>query len=186
MKKINLMMLAMFLLTACASMTTTERDAKRSELDLMVKTTIERLVEQDAGLQKKIDDASGYMVADLKVTKVPIVGGGGGEGVHVNKETGKRTYFTVSRFDLGGGVGARAYKGLILFETQEAMLSLQNGTWEFQAGAEASAGTTSAEGSSGEGDKGYSIHTLSEGGASATATARAIRVKVNNELTDDN
>lgn len=184
MKTINLIMLATFLLTGCASMTTTERDNKRSEIDLMAKTAVEGLVKQDAELQEQIDDSPGYMVANLKVTKVPVVGGGGGEGVHVNKITGKRTYFTVSRFDIGGGMGARAYKGLILFETQEAMEDLQDGTWEYQAGAEASAGTASAEGSSG-GEEGYTVHILSEGGASATATARVIRVKVNKELTDD-
>ena len=40
------------------------------------------------------------MVANMRVTKVPIIGAG---GVHVNKETGQRTYFIVSRFDIGGG-----------------------------------------------------------------------------------
>jgi len=52
--------------------------------------------------------------------------------------------------------------------------------WEFEAGAEASAGEASAEGSSGNID--FEMHVLSEGGASATATARAIRVKINKDL----
>ena len=34
-------------------------------------------------------------------------------------------------------------------------------------------------------DEGYSVHILSDGGASATATARVIRIKVNSELTGD-
>jgi len=184
MKTINLMLLVMFLLTGCASMTTAEKVSKRSELDLMAKTAIGGLVEQDADLQKQIDDSLGYAVANMKVTKVPIVGAGGGEGVFVNKKTNKRIYFTVSRCDIGGGWGARSYKILMLFETQEMMDRLHNGTWEFQAGVEASAGSAAAEGSSGALTEGYTVHVLSDGGASATATARVIRIKVNSELTE--
>jgi len=58
------------------------------------------------------------------------------------------------------------------------------GTWEFQAGVEASAGTASAEGGSGDLTEGYAVHVLSDGGASATATARVIRIKENSELTE--
>ncbi len=170
--------------TACSSMSVSERETKRSQLDEMAATAIAGLVEQDAALQQKIDDSLGYAVANMKVTKVPVVGAGGGEGVFVNKKTNKRIYFTVSRFDIGGGWGARSYKILLLFETQEMMERLHNGTWEFQAGVEASAGTAAAEGSSGALVEGYTVHVLSDGGASATATARVIRIKVNSELTE--
>ena len=80
-KTINLILLLMFTLTGCASMTTAEKDSKRSELDLMATTAIDGLVKQDAELQKQIDDSLGYGVANMKVTKVPIVGAGGGVGV---------------------------------------------------------------------------------------------------------
>ena len=185
MKTINLIILSVLLITGCSSMSVTERETKRSQLDEMAATAITGLVEQDATLQQKIDESLGYAVANMKVTKVPVVGAGGGEGVFVNKKTNKRIYFTVSRFDIGGGWGARSYKILLLFETQEMMERLQNGTWEFQAGVEASAGSAAAEGSSGALNEGYTVHVLSDGGASATATARVIRIKVNSELTDD-
>jgi len=184
MKTINFILLVMFLLTGCASMTTAEKVSKRSGLDLMAKTTIDGLIEQDAELQKQIDDALGYAVANMKVTKVPVVGAGGGEGVFVDNKTKKHIYFTVSRFDIGGGWGARSYKVLLLLETQEMMDRAKGGVWEFAAGVEASAGTASAEGGSGDLTEGYTIHVLSDGGASATATARVIRIKVNSELTE--
>ena len=185
MKTINLLLLTLFLLTGCASITTAEKDNKRSELDLMAKTAIDGLVEQDAELQKQIDDSLGYFVANMKVTKVPVVGAGGGEGVLVNKKTNKRLYITVNRLDIGGGWGARSYKILLLIETQEMLDKLHNGTWEFQSGVEASAGTAAAEGSTGALTEGYSVHILADGGASATATVRVIRIKVNSELTND-
>ena len=134
---------------------------------------------------KKIDASLGYAVANMKVTKVPVIGAGGGDGVFVNNEMNKRIYFTVSRFDIGGGWGVRSYKILLLLETQEMLDKLQNGTWEYQAGVEASAGTAAAEGSSGALNEGYTVHILSDGGASATATVRVIKIKVNSNLTDD-
>ncbi len=69
------------------------------------------------------------------------------------------------------------------FETQKSLDRLNNGTWEFQAGVEASAGTAAAEGSSGADNEGYKVHVLSDGGASATA--RVIRIKVNSDLTSN-
>ena len=186
MKKTHILFLCMlFVIAACSSMSASERETKRSQLDEMAATAIAGLIEQDATLQQKIENSLGYAVANMKVTKVPVVGAGGGEGVFVNKKTGKRLYFTVSRFDIGGGWGARSYKILLVFETQEMLDRLEGGVWEFQAGVEASAGTAAAEGSSGALTEGYTVHVLSDGGASATATARVIRIKVNSELTDD-
>jgi hypothetical protein len=185
MKAINIILLSVLAVVGCTSMSVSEKEAKRNELDAMATKAIAGLVEQDEALQQKIDDALGYAVANMKVTKVPIVGAGGGEGVFVDKKTKKRIYFTVSRFDIGGGWGARSYKILMLVNTPGAIEKLQGGTWEFQAGVEASAGTAAAEGSSGALNEGYSVHVLSDGGASATATARVIRIKINSELTDN-
>ena len=104
MNKTHLLLLCMlFVITACSSMSVSERETKRSQLDEMAATAITGLIEQDATLQQKIENSLGYAVANMKVTKVPVVGAGGGEGVFVNKKTGKRRYFTVSRFDIGGG-----------------------------------------------------------------------------------
>ena len=185
MKKISVLLISMlFIITACSSMSVSERETKRTQLDEMAATAIAGLVKQDENLQKELDDSLGYAVVNMKVTKVPVVGAGGGEGVYLNKKTGKRTYFTVSRFDIGGGWGARSYKGLLVMSSQEVLDRFDGGVWEFQAGVEASAGTAAAEGSSGALNEGYTVHVLSDGGASATATARVIRIKVNNELTD--
>ena len=181
-KTLALLICMLFVIAGCSTMTVTEKDQKRSELDAMAETAIAGLIEQDANLKTEMDKSVGYAVANMKVTKVPIVGAGGGEGVFVNKKTNKRTYFTVSRLDIGGGWGARSYKVLIVINSQELLDRLESGTWEFQAGVEASVGKAAAEGSSGALNEGFSVHVLSDGGASATVTARVIRLKVNSEL----
>jgi hypothetical protein len=55
---------------------------------------------------------------------------------------------------------------------------------EFQAGAGASAGAAAAEGSTSDFNKGFKLHVLSYGGASATVTVRVIRIEINNTLTE--
>ena len=184
--KISLsLVLALLLVVAgCATMTSDEKEQKRAELDAMAEAAIAGLVEQDSGIKTEIDESLGYAVANMKLTKVPVVGAGGGEGVIFNKATQQRTYITVSRLDIGGGWGARSYKALLVFDSQKVMDKLEGGVWEFQAGAEASAGTASAEGSSSDLNKDFTMHVLSDGGASATVTARVIRIKVNKKLTE--
>jgi hypothetical protein len=62
-------------ISSCSSLTSTEQDQKRSELDDMAAEAITRLIEQDPSLKAKIDAAPGYGVGNMKLTKVPIVGG---------------------------------------------------------------------------------------------------------------
>ncbi|MDX2506333.1 MAG: hypothetical protein QNL62_17895 [Gammaproteobacteria bacterium] len=71
-----------------------------------------------------------------------------------------------------------------MIESPEVLDKLKGGKWEFQAGAEMSAGSTSAEGSSSGLNKGFTMHVLYDGGASATVTAPVIRIKVNKELNE--
>jgi lipid-binding SYLF domain-containing protein len=186
---------SLFLLAACSTMTTSEKEKKRSDLDVMADASITRFVEQDASMQEKIDNSLAYAVINVTLTKVPLVGAGGGEGVTFDKKTKNRTYITATRLDLGGGVGARAYKLLILINTEEVYEKFKGGTWEFSASAEAAAGTTSEDTPSGETtdgdavaeekDLGLSTYELSEGGAVVYVSARVIRTKVNHALTDN-
>ena len=69
----------------------------------------------------------------------------------------------------------------------------KGGTWEFSASADAAAGSASTDAPSNvktdaateEKDLGFSTYELSEGGASVYVSARAIRTKVNQNLTED-
>ena len=184
-RPLALLMVMLLVISGCATMTTADKEQKRAELDAMAEAAIAALIEQDPEIKKEIEQSLGYAVANMKVTKVPIVGAGGGEGVFVIKTTQQRTYFTVSRFDVGGGWGARSYKALVVINSQEVMDRAKDGVWEFQAGAEVSAGKANVEGSSSDLNKGFTVHVLSDGGASATVTARVIRTKVNKKLMEE-
>ena len=174
----------LLLVTACSTMTTVEKENKRTELDAMAMKAIGELKEADPGLQDELDKSRGYAVANMKITKVPIVGAGGGEGVLVIKEPPQRVYFTVGRFDVGGGWGARSHKVLMTFDSQEILDKWKDGKWLFEAGAEATAGTAALDGSTGALNKGFTVHMQTDIGASATVTARVIKINVNKKLTE--
>ena len=177
-----IMLFSFFAITGCSTMTPSEQNQKRSELNSMAEKAIAGLIKQDPAIKQAIDQSLGYAVVNMKITKVPIVGAGGGEGVFISQKTQKRVYFTVGRFDIGGGWGARSYKGLLIVKSQKIMDRLEGGTWVFEAGAEASAGTAAAEGTAG--NDGFSMHILADGGASVTVTARIIKISANKSLMD--
>ncbi len=102
-KLLIILMVTVSVITACSTMTTAEKEQKRSELDSMAEEAIAGLIEQNANIKTDIDSSVGYAVANMKLTKVPIVGAGGGEGVLVIKDPQQLIYFTVGRFDVGGG-----------------------------------------------------------------------------------
>ena len=162
-------------LTGCATIS----KEKQTDIDHMEEQTLARFEEKNAGLREKLDSLPGYLLVDMNVLKVPVLGGGGGRGVVVESATGKRTYVKVARMEFGGGWGGRRYKVLLAFSDRALLKKAQSGKWIYQMGAEASAGKATVEGSSGQlrQESGYEMFVLSDGGASATWTLRAIRLK---------
>ena len=170
-------------ISACAQLSVAEREEARSERDSMADKTITTLLAEREDLQENLNSAVGYMVTNWKVTKVPVVGAGSGNGVIVDLKTKERIYVDVKRFDIGGGLGAKSYKNLLIVQSQELLNNLKDGHVHFEAGAEVAAGTATVEGSSGALNEDYKLYLLLDGGGSATATARALSLSIDKELT---
>jgi len=182
MKSLSISFFIALLLLGCSTMTLSQKKSEQDKIDLMAKTTIDTLIKEDPSIQEALDKAAGYAVINWKVTKVPVVGAGGGYGLVVNKETNKHTYVDVSRFDLGGGWGVRSFKNLIIIHNKETLKDGENGIWKFAAGAEVAAGNLSAEGNSNKLDQDTTTHILLDGGGSATATVRVLHMSINSDL----
>jgi lipid-binding SYLF domain-containing protein len=177
MKPLALLALA-GLCAACASLSPEELAEKRAALDAMGAESVARLIEEQPEAEAVFDEAVGYAVFDVKLTKVPVFGAGGGTGVVVDHRDGSHSYVRVSRLDIGGGWGVRAFKMLIAISDEKVLDRAESGRWKFEAGAEAAVGGASAEGGTGDvGDRSFSSYVLAEGGASATVTLRVIRIK---------
>lgn len=167
-------------LASCVSVPGDTTEQKRAHVDAYAKESIDLLVKQTPEVQAQLDEAKGYAVIRQSVLKVPIFGGGSGWGVIVEKETGKRTYVKLRRFDVGGGWGARVTRVIAILHTPEALKEALDGGFEFSAGAEAGAKAGDVGGGTAGGVKdkegGKSVYVLLDTGASATATVGVLRV----------
>jgi hypothetical protein len=169
---------AVALLTSCATLSDDERQQKRAELDEMSDSTIASLLETRPEASELLEECSGYAVIKMRVTKIPIVGAGGGYGVVQDERSGARSYIRVSQFEVGGGLGAQQFKVIIFFSDATLLDRALAGAWHFDAAAEASAGDQVAEGQvKSTDDDGYRAFKIGESGAVATATIRAARAK---------
>ncbi len=173
-KSLCLMLLACGL-SGCASLSVDER----AELDAMAEANLQGMTTMTPGIKQKLKDCKGYMALDVRLVKIPFIGWGGGKGVVVDHASGQRTYVKVSRMDVGGGGGIREFDVLIVIYDEKLLRYAKTGKWVYGAGAEASAGKASAEGSSNQlqTKAKYEMFVRSERGASVTWTLHAIRIK---------
>jgi len=170
-------LLACTVIAGCATVPSQERDAKRAELDAMADGTIARLLETQPAAADVLDQSVGYVVIDMKVTKIPVVGAGGGLGVVVDRRTDRRSYLKVSRFEVGGGLGAQAFKVIIVFDDGALLDRAAAGTWHYDAGADMAAAGQGSQQSRQQPSKGFHAYRLVEGGAVAAITVRVARAK---------
>jgi lipid-binding SYLF domain-containing protein len=169
-------------LSGCAGIPGGTRAQEVQTIDELVERTLSDLYKQEPKTRQEIADSVGYAIMDNKITKIPLVGVGSGYGVAINNRTGGKTYIRMERFDLGGGWGARSVRPVVIFQDEKKFKDFTRGEWSASAGAEAAAkvGEAGAAGGAGSGDlpgdKGYSVHLITDAGVSATVTVNVIRV----------
>ncbi|HAK61167.1 MAG TPA: hypothetical protein DCO77_12445 [Nitrospiraceae bacterium] len=167
----------------CATIPGTTGAEQAETINELITRTLTDLYKQEPETREKIAKSVGYAIMNNKITKIPIVGAGSGYGVAINTKTGDRTYLKMVRFDLGGGWGARSVRPVLIFHDEKKFNDFIDGAWSANMGAEAAAkvGEAGAAGGGGTGDlagdKGYSVHLITDAGVSATATVGVIRVK---------
>jgi len=169
--------LVVTLLNACATLSADEQQEKRTELNEMSDKAIATLLETRPETAELLEQCLGYAVIKMQITKIPVFGAGGGYGVVKDERTGIRSYIKVSRFEIGGGLGAQRYKVIIFFSDEKLLARAIAGTWHFDAGAEAAAGDETMEANVKKADEGYRAFKIGESGAVATVTVRVARGK---------
>jgi len=165
----------------CAGGLVGSKEEKLAYFDGMEKETLARLVKEQPKTEQELAQSVGYVVGEKKVVKIPIVGGGGGAGVVVDKDAEKRTYIRIPELQFGMGWGGRSEKIVLIFQDVEKLRDLADGKWNvgIKAEAAAKAGDVGAAGGGGAGDlmKGFSTYVLTDAGISATATISVMRVQ---------
>ena len=182
--KFAAVMLAAFLAASCSSSTYSSMSVqeKRDFLAGVEQKTLAELIEKSPEIQAEMDRSVGHAVFSNRSAKIPFVGAGEGIGVVFDKKTGERTYLKVRRLDVGGGLGVREYRLVVVFFEEEPLKKLAGGKLELAAGAEAGAGKgdvgLGTEGISGKQKEKLALYQLSDKGVSATITVRLIRYSV--------
>jgi lipid-binding SYLF domain-containing protein len=114
-------------------------DKKIAKIDAMAEETLQRLYSESPAAKRLMERAHGYAVFDARQTKV-MVAGGGGDGVAVERATGKRTYMKQATLGVGVGLGIQKYKVVFMFEDPASFRRFVDEGWEASAGANAVAG----------------------------------------------
>jgi len=178
-----LMLFAMICLaTGCATYGSMTVDEKRAHLVELEEKTMVEVVESYPQAKEDLETAVGYAIMSNAATKVPFVGAGEGIGVVVDSRTDERTYLRLTRFDVGGGLGVRTFRAVVVFFDETMMKKLASGKLELGAGAEAGAGSkdvgTGAGGIAGSRNEKRALYHLSDTGASVTFTVHLIKYSV--------
>lgn len=119
-------------------------DAQRAKINEVAEETLDRLFSENANAKSLYEKAVGWAVFDN--TKVAFgLSGGGGRGVAVFKETGKKTYMKMGTGGVGLGLGVNKYQIVFLFQDEVTLKSFIEKGWQADAGATASAGKNAAE-----------------------------------------
>jgi len=155
---------------------------RRAEIDQIAKETLDELFNGSEKAKELSDKAAGYAVFDnTRVTF--IVTGGGGAGVAVDKESGKRTYMKMGTGGLAFGIGAQKYQVIMFYETAETLADFIEHGWKAESGANAAAGEKGANVGTGF-IKGIAIFQITEAGVMASADISGTKYKVDKKLNE--
>lgn len=129
-------------LTACAQ--GIDKIAARQELDELADNTLRDLYRMQPGAQRRVEHAAGYAVFSNFGLRIFLVGGGSGEGLAVDRRSGKRTAMKLVELQAGLGLGIKKFRLVWVFDKREDFDTFVNSGWELggQASAAAKTGDT--------------------------------------------
>lgn len=121
-----------------------EKATARAELNELVKTTLDELYKVQPGARRRIARSAGYAVFSNFGMRFFVVGSGSGEGMAVDRRTGKRIAMKMLEVQAGLGLGIKKFRLVWVFEKRADFNAFVNSGWELggQAAAAAKTGDT--------------------------------------------
>lgn len=184
-RSIFLTLLALSIIVAgCSPGKKLTTEEKRDAIDTMAEENLQRLHTERPATKQEIANAAGYACFSNANVHIIFVSGGGGYGVVVNNATGEKTYMKMGSGGVGFGMGAKDYRQVMVFPSDETMNKFIEKGWVFggQADAAAKAGKKGAE-ASGEGAVGQvKVYSMTEAGLALQATVSGTKYRKDKEL----
>jgi lipid-binding SYLF domain-containing protein len=157
-----------------------DQQAKQAKIDATAKESLEEVFKGSKNAKELYGKAYGWAGFDnLKIAWG--FSGGGGNGVAVNKQTGKRTYMKMGTVGVGLGLGAQKYQVVFLFQDEQTFRNFVDKGWQADASAQAAAGTAGAGAQSGF-VNGIAIYQLTDKGLMASADIAGTKYWQNKKL----
>ena len=151
---------------------------KRAKIDSMSVEVLERLYKEAPQTRDMIKKAEGYGVFSNIGVNVIFLSAGGGNGVVVDNDSGKRTYMNMGSAGVGIGLGVKDFRGVFIFHNRKTLNNFLEHGWDFsgQADAAAKSSDKGAEGSvAATVVNGASIYQLTENGLALQATLQGTK-----------
>jgi len=157
---------------------------KKDIINKMADENLQRLYKEKPSTKDEIANAAGYACFSNANVNIIFASAGGGYGVVVDNESGKKTYMKMGSGGLGIGLGAKDYRQVMIFNTDATMNKfIESGwIWGGHADAAAAAGDKGGE-ASGEGAIGQvTVYSMTESGLALQATVTGTKYYQYDEL----
>jgi len=171
-------------LAACASMGKGTTAEKQQEILKMKDEVLTQLFDSKPDTRAQINSAPGYAVFSNANINLFVIAAGTGYGVVKNMRTGQHTYMNMAEGGVGLGIGAKDYRIVMVFHTEDAISHFINSGWTFGGNADAAA-KASNKGASVEGEAYYgdvTVYTFTKSGLALQATIKGTRFWKDDEL----
>ena len=155
-------------------------EAKRAKIDEMAQWSLDKVLAGRPKAEPLFDSAYGWAAFDnLKIALG--FSGGGGNGVAVDKATGKRTYMKMGTAGVGIGLGGQKYQVVFFFQDEATFTRFVNKGWKADASAQAVAGTEGANAAAGF-VNGIAVWQITDKGLMASADITGTKYWKNKKL----
>jgi len=159
-----------------------KEDAKRAEIDETAEAALQTVLKSSKKAAELFEKSYGWAVFDNFKLAFGI-SGGGGNGVAVDKSSGKRIYMKMGTVGVGFGLGGQKYQVVFFFQDSRTFNSFVDKGWKAEAGAEAVAGEDGANAKTSF-TNGIAVFQVTEKGLMARADISGTKYWKNDKLND--
>ncbi len=128
---------ALFLMVGCMSPEGASVADKRAAVHEMRADTLAKLYVAQPQAKEQIRRSKGYAVFSNVGVNLILLSAGGGYGVVQDQGTGADTYMKMVSGGLGLGLGAKDFRGVFVFTSEDALDQFVNSGWDASAQADA-------------------------------------------------
>jgi len=162
-------------------------EEKREKRREMVAETLAKLYELQPSAETAINKSAGYAVFSDFGLKILVLGSGKGQGIAVNKKTGKETFMKMLELQGGPGFGIKRFRVVFVFENEGVLNEFINSGWEF-GGQTTVAAKLDDEGGAFAGavtvSPGVRVYQITEDGLALELTIKGTKYMKDNKLNE--